>query len=137
MDTHQNQLLGAIATVFDDGEPYVQSLMADIVWAGIVGSPLVPCPVRYSDRERQQQKEEFVKWERDIDLKQQVVKEVGAYTSWDGAVSPREYDEIYKGFGIARTFGGRHCLYGCTRGSGCKKGLIYLTVLEKTALTYR
>jgi mannitol/fructose-specific phosphotransferase system IIA component (Ntr-type) len=103
MDTHQNQLLGAIATVFDDGEPYVQSLMADItadeVWAGIVGSdqsgtPLVPCPVRYSDRELQQQKEEFVKWERDIDLKQQVLKEVGAYTGWDGAVSPREYDEI-------------------------------------------
>ncbi|WEW56950.1 hypothetical protein PRK78_002409 [Emydomyces testavorans] len=102
-DTHQSQLLGAIATVFDDGEPYVQSLITDIitdkVWARIVGSdesgkPLVPCPVRYSEGELQQQKEEFAKWERDIDLKQQVLKEVGAYTGWDGAVSPREYDEI-------------------------------------------
>jgi hypothetical protein len=36
--------------------------------------------------------------------------------------------------GIARTFGSRHCLYGCTRGSGCKKGLIRLTVLEKLLL---
>jgi hypothetical protein len=38
---------------------------------------------------------------------------------------------LYKGFpGIPRTFGGRHCLYGCTRGSGYRKGLVQLTLLE-------
>jgi hypothetical protein len=32
--------------------------------------------------------------------------------------SQRTGNNSYKGLGIARTFGGRHCLYGCTRGFG-------------------
>jgi hypothetical protein len=102
-ETHPSQLLGAVGMVFEDGEPYVQSLLADItadeVWAKIVGTDengrvLVPCPVQYSELELRQQREQFEKWEEDIDRKQEVLKEVGAYTGWHGAVSPNEYDEV-------------------------------------------
>lgn len=101
-DTHQCQLLRAIGTIFDDGEPYIQSLITDLtqkeIWDKIVGNDSrdshIPCPLNYSKDELKAQKDDFVAWEKDIDRKQRIITEIGAYTGWNGAVRPEEYDEI-------------------------------------------
>lgn len=51
----------------------------------------MPCPLVYSDHELSRQKDELARWEKDIERKARVTKEVGAYTGWDGAFSPEEY----------------------------------------------
>jgi len=33
----------------------------------------------------------LAKWEEGVERRSRVIKEVGAYTGWDGAVSPDEY----------------------------------------------
>lgn len=111
-DTHQSQLLGAIGSIFDDGEPYIQSLITSItaedVWGKIVGidsrgNPRMTCPVNYSEDELGMQRDQFAMWEKDIDRRQRVISEIGAYTGWNGAVSPDEYDEMARRLEVAKT----------------------------------
>ncbi|KAK2761259.1 hypothetical protein FQN54_001781 [Arachnomyces sp. PD_36] len=110
-NTHQCQLLQAIGTIFDDGEPYIQSLIADItsteVWEKIVGTsvsgtPHIPCPIHYSEDELRAQRDQFAVWEKDVDRRQQVITEIGAYTGWNGAVSPDEFDEMSRRLDAAK-----------------------------------
>ncbi|KAF2281565.1 kinase-like protein [Westerdykella ornata] len=82
--------------LFDDGEVYVQSLLAQLTepdtWSKVGGS--VSCPLAYTDEERSRQNEELAKWQRDVERKARVIEDVGAYTGWDGAVAHDEYDVV-------------------------------------------
>ncbi|KAL9619929.1 MAG: hypothetical protein Q9160_005486 [Pyrenula sp. 1 TL-2023] len=97
------QILGLIGSTFDDGEPLVRSLLMDLSqrdnWKVVVGedlngSPKISCPLKYSEEEIKAQELEHAKWARDIERKAQVIEELGAYTGWDGAVSPEQYDDM-------------------------------------------
>jgi hypothetical protein len=105
LDTLPGQMFGLIGSVFDDGEAHIQSLLADVaedeIWRKLVGTddrgnPNVPCPLKYSQDDLERQRLEYAKWERDIERKAQILDAVGAYTGWNGAVSPDEYEEVAK-----------------------------------------
>jgi hypothetical protein len=100
-DTLPCQIMSLIGSTFDDGEPYTQSLLAQLTeletWTTVVKNNSqqtleAPYPITYSDQELAGQKEELAKWEKDIECKARVIQEVGAYTGWDGAVPPEDYD---------------------------------------------
>lgn len=102
-ETLAGQILGIIGSIYDDGEPYMQSLLADItkelVWKEVIredenGNLSVPCPFRYSEQDMAKQKMEFAKWEKDVERKTRVLDEIGVCYGWNGAVSPRDYDEV-------------------------------------------
>lgn len=102
-ETLPGQILGMIGSIYDDGEPYVQTLLADItkedVWKEVVGEnengdPGVMCPLRYSEQDLAKQKMEYEKWERDVERKTRVLDEIGVYYGWNGAVSPRDYEVV-------------------------------------------
>ncbi|KAL4945778.1 hypothetical protein BDV06DRAFT_219021 [Aspergillus oleicola] len=110
-DTLLGQIQGMIGSTYDDGEPCVQSLLADLneenVWKQIVGAdedgtPSVPCPVQYSDDERARQRAEYEKWSRDVERKTRVIDEIGVYTGWNGAVPPKDYEEVARRLAIAK-----------------------------------
>lgn len=99
-DTLPCQILGIIGSTFDDAEPHVQSLLADVakeeVWKQLVGTdglgnPNVPCPLKYSEDDLTRQNLEYAKWERDIERKAQIIHEIGVYTGWNrgGGISGR------------------------------------------------
>ncbi|KAF2130889.1 kinase-like protein [Dothidotthia symphoricarpi CBS 119687] len=95
------QIMSRIGSVFGDGEAYVQSMLTRLaepeVWEKVVkingqDPTRVPCPLVYSDYELSKQRDDLAKWEKDVERKARVMKEVGTYTGWDGAVLPKEYD---------------------------------------------
>jgi hypothetical protein len=97
------QVMSLIGSIFDDGEPYVQSLLSQLTepetWKTVIKNTMqnaseVPCPLRYSDAELSIQRKELAKWELDIERKTRIIAEVGAYTGWDGAVPPEEYSTM-------------------------------------------
>jgi hypothetical protein len=100
-DTLSCQIISLIGSTFDEGEPYTQSLLAQLtgseIWRAATKSNFsqyldVPCPITYSDQELAKQEEELAKWGKGIERKARVVQEVGAYTGWDGAVSSEDYN---------------------------------------------
>ena len=102
-DTITCQIMNLIGSIFDDGEAYVQHLLSQLaqpeVWSTIVKTnektaAEVPCPLEYSDEELLKQKDDLAKWERSIELKSRIIDEIGAYTGWDGAVSPDKYSAM-------------------------------------------
>lgn len=100
------EILALAGSVFDDGEAYLQSLLARCTdaetWAKISKSQH-GCPLSYSDAEMTKQAEAMAKWERDVELKAHIIREVGAYTGWDGAVSPEEFESVSKLLAKIRT----------------------------------
>lgn len=95
------QILGLVGSTFDDGEAYVQKTLSELaepeIWQKILGQngqEVVRCPLVYSAEQLSKQEIELTKWERDIERKARVLEEVGAYTGWDGAVLPDEYDIV-------------------------------------------
>ncbi|KAF2426322.1 hypothetical protein EJ08DRAFT_671908 [Tothia fuscella] len=96
-DTLPCQIMGLVGSVFDDGEVYIQWLLSQLIepdiWKQVVPSD-TPCPLVYSEEALSKQKEELAKWEKDIERKAGVITEVGAYTGWDGAISPEEFDIV-------------------------------------------
>lgn len=97
-DTLPGQILTLIGSVFDDGEAYVQNLLAQLtepeVWKKVVQSDDQSCcPLGYSEQDLSKQRDELAKWEKDVERKARVIEEIGAYTGWDGAVPPDEYFE--------------------------------------------
>jgi hypothetical protein len=110
-ETLPGQILGTIGSTYDDGEPYVQSLLADIteeqVWKQVVGvdgngNPNVLCPLRYSEQDIAKFKMEYAKWEKDVERKAQVLEEIGVYVGWNGAVSPHDYNEVVRRLAVAK-----------------------------------
>lgn len=102
-DTLPCQIMTLIGSIFDDGEPYVQSLLSQLAepetWSKVVKNNLsedakVSCPLKYTDAELETQQKELGKWELDIERRARVIQEVGAYTGWDGAVPPEEYNDM-------------------------------------------
>jgi hypothetical protein len=107
----QSEILSLIGSIFDDGEPHVQKLLADLtrddVWKQLVGEDdhgnlRVPCPLDYTQHDLDKQDEEYAKWERDVERKARVLDEIGVYTGWNGAVSPGDYDEVVRRVELAR-----------------------------------
>lgn len=110
-ETLQSELLSLIGSIFDDGEPHVQKLLADLarddIWKQIVGedghgNASVLCPLRYSEEDLNKQNYAYAKWERDVERKAQVLDEIGVYPGWNGAVSPGDYEEVVRRLGIAK-----------------------------------
>ncbi|KAJ0424437.1 kinase-like domain-containing protein [Aspergillus carlsbadensis] len=110
-ETLPGQILGMVGSIYDDGEPYVQSLLSDVseeaIWKQVVGAgenddASVPCPLIYSEQERSRQKEEYAKWERDVERKTRVLNELGVYPGWNGAVSPQDYGEVVRRLSAAK-----------------------------------
>ncbi|RDW93617.1 uncharacterized protein DSM5745_00939 [Aspergillus mulundensis] len=106
-ETLPGQILGLIGSIFDDGEPYVQSVLAEIAqgrtWKQTIADnaeeagqqpSVADCPLQYSERELADQQKQLQKWSRDIERKAQVLDEIGAYTGWNGAVPLSDYEEV-------------------------------------------
>lgn len=103
-DTLTCQILTLAGAIFDDGEAYVQDLLSELTkpetWKTVMKSVRktaaeIPCPLAYSDQERLRHETELLKWERGVEMKAQIIEEIGAYTGWDGAVSPNDYSTMY------------------------------------------
>ncbi|KAJ5360878.1 Aminoglycoside phosphotransferase [Penicillium concentricum] len=110
-ETLPGQILGAIGSTYDDGEPYVQSLLADITeehaWKQVVGvdendNPSVLCPLKYSEQDKAKFKAEYAKCEKDVERKSRVLEEIGVYIGWNGAVSPHDYNEVVRRLAVAK-----------------------------------
>jgi hypothetical protein len=81
-----------------------QRMVSGNRWLGVDenGDASVPCPLKYSEQEHSLQKEEYAKWERDIERKGRVLDEIGLYAGWNGAVSPQDYDEVVRRLAAAK-----------------------------------
>ncbi|KAI9039219.1 phosphotransferase family protein [Aspergillus affinis] len=110
-DSLQAELLRLIGAVFDGGEPYIQRLLAiasrDEIWPKVVGedddgNPKEPCPLYYSQRDLETQDQDFEKWARDIERKQELLDEVGVSSGWDGDVPADQYDELIRRLDVAK-----------------------------------
>jgi hypothetical protein len=97
-DTLPCQIMALVGSTFDDGEVYVQSLLSRLavpeIWSKFSSDH--PCPIVYSEEQLLEQEEDLAKWERDIERKARVIKDVGAYTGWDGAVSAEDFETVTK-----------------------------------------
>lgn len=103
------QILRLVGSTFDDGEAYVQKTLSALAeaetWQKILDEndqKLVRCPLVYSAEQLSKQQIELAKWERDVERKARVLKEIGVYTGWDGAVLPDEYDHVSEALERAR-----------------------------------
>jgi hypothetical protein len=105
------QIMNLVGSSFDDGEAYVQNLLSQLAkqetWEAVIKAnghdpASIPCPLTYSDEDARKQEEALNKWEKDVERKAQVIGEVGAYTGWDGAVPPEDYDEVSEKLKAAR-----------------------------------
>ncbi|KAL4912637.1 hypothetical protein BDW62DRAFT_214836 [Aspergillus aurantiobrunneus] len=87
---YEIDILGTVGFIYNDGEPYVQSLLANLtedrVWKQVVGMNTA--------MQAERQKAEYAKWEKDVERKARVFDETGVYTGWNGAVPPGDYYEI-------------------------------------------
>ena len=99
----QAEIFSLIRSIFDDGEPQVQKLLdtiaRDDIWKQFVGEdkhgkPCISCPLYYTEHELNRQREEYAKWERDIERKESILEEIGMYTGWNGAVRPKDYADV-------------------------------------------
>jgi hypothetical protein len=97
------QIMNLVGSTFDDGEAYGQTLLSQLAkqetWEAVIKATghdpaSVPCPLRYSDEDPKKQEDAMSKWEKDVERKARVIGEVGAYTGWDGAVPPEDFDEV-------------------------------------------
>lgn len=61
------------------------------------GDVEVTCPLKYSEEELAKQRQELARLEADIERKARVIQGIGAYTGWDRAVLPEDYNEMSKG----------------------------------------
>ncbi|OJJ42503.1 hypothetical protein ASPZODRAFT_105245 [Penicilliopsis zonata CBS 506.65] len=105
-DTLPGQILGITGSIYDDGEAYVQRLLTEVtkadVWKQIVGEDNIPCPLHYSKQDMAKQQSEYAKWERDVEYKARVLDALGVYTGWNGAVSPKDYDQMAQRLAVVK-----------------------------------
>ncbi|KAJ8116979.1 hypothetical protein OPT61_g1714 [Boeremia exigua] len=99
------QVMNLVGSIFDDGEAYVQTLLSQLAkpetWEDVIkanghDAASVPCPLKYSDEDVKKQEDAMIKWEKDVERKARVISEVGAYTGWDGAVPPEDFDKVFE-----------------------------------------
>ncbi|OAL74724.1 hypothetical protein A7D00_0318 [Trichophyton violaceum] len=97
-DTLVSRLTGLAGSLFTDGEPVVLGYLMQAVdrWGEIVGrdatgDPVIPCPITFTDAERTKQQIDQEKWKKGVELMDEVVQSLGAYSGWDGFVSHDDY----------------------------------------------
>ncbi|KAL4911208.1 hypothetical protein BDW74DRAFT_164780 [Aspergillus multicolor] len=90
-ETLPGQILGLIGSIFDDGEPYVQSLLSDLVraenWKALAPNEDAVCPLQYSEQELADQRTQLEKWSKD---------------GWNSAVPPSDYDGVVRRLAAAK-----------------------------------
>ncbi|KAI9702629.1 MAG: hypothetical protein M1820_006135 [Bogoriella megaspora] len=86
-ETSQFELMVLIGSTFDNGEPYVQSLLSQAAapetWEKLISisygkDAKIMCPPSYHEDELDKQQSELAKWERDLERKARVLDEVSA-----------------------------------------------------------
>ncbi|EAU34264.1 hypothetical protein ATEG_05195 [Aspergillus terreus NIH2624] len=90
------QIMGLSGSIFSDGEPVVEGMLMRLEeqWSTHVGSS-VPCPLSFSELERDRQREDEALWNRSVVLMDEFLTRVGAYRGWDGWVYHDNYDQFY------------------------------------------
>lgn len=89
------QIMGLSGSIFSDGEPVVEGMLMRLEeqWSTHVGSS-VPCPLSFSELERDRQREDEALWNRSVVLMDEFLTRVGAYRGWDGWVYHDNYDRM-------------------------------------------
>ncbi|CAI7631335.1 unnamed protein product [Penicillium palitans] len=90
------QITGLSGSLFGDGEPIVQGMLIRLQeeWATYIGS-YVPCPLSFTEEDKQKQKEDEKRWASGVVLMEEFLDQVGIYRGWDGWVNHSDY-EYYK-----------------------------------------
>ena len=106
------QIMVMIGAINGDGEPYLQSLLTQLsdpdIWKEVVRAASgdtddVPCPLAYTSEALSKQEEDMTKWAEAIEKKARVIEELGAYTGWNGAVMPDQFDQMKEALQNAKT----------------------------------
>jgi hypothetical protein len=94
-DSLPGQIMGLSGSIFSDGEPVVKGMLMRLEeqWSAHVGSS-VPCPLSFSESERDRQREDEALWNRSVVLMDEFLTRVGAYRGWDGWVNRDNYDRM-------------------------------------------
>ncbi|KAJ5972391.1 Aminoglycoside phosphotransferase [Penicillium vulpinum] len=95
-DSLAGQITGLSGSLFSDGEPIVQGMLIKLQeeWTTYVGSS-VPCPLSFTEEDKQKQKDDERKWASGVVLMEEFLDQVGVYRGWDGWVNHSSY-EHYK-----------------------------------------
>ncbi|KAH8589704.1 kinase subdomain-containing protein [Bisporella sp. PMI_857] len=102
---NRNSLTTAMAnlagSIFTDGEPVLLGYLikATEEWSTIVGvdssgNPLLPCPISYTEDQKQQQREMEMKWKLGVVLMDNLIEDLGVYSGWNGLVNHRDYEAM-------------------------------------------
>ncbi|KAL4951357.1 hypothetical protein BDW69DRAFT_40550 [Aspergillus filifer] len=99
-DSMEAYIMTLIGYTFDDGEPHVQYLLSNLtqedVWKKTVGvdgdgNVIVPCPLKYSEKEMTKHEAQYNRWCTDVQRRRNVLRQLGVSVGWDGAVDPDWY----------------------------------------------
>jgi hypothetical protein len=95
-DSLAGQITGLSGSLFSDGEPIVQGMLIKLQeeWATYTGST-VPCPLSFTEKDKEKQKEDEEKWASGVVLMEDFLDQVGVYRGWDGWMNHNNY-EHYK-----------------------------------------
>ena len=94
--TLPGKITALAGVIFSDGEPALQEMLIRLQdkWATTVDSS-IPCPLSFTPEERAEQRDLLDAWNKSIELKHDVLSEMGEYDEWDGWVNHKNY-KIYK-----------------------------------------
>ncbi|KAJ5783417.1 Aminoglycoside phosphotransferase [Penicillium psychrosexuale] len=94
-DSLLGQITGLSGSLFSDGEPIVQGMLIRLQeeWATHVGSS-IPCPLSFTDEDKEKQKEDERKWASSVVLLEEFLDQVGVYRGWDGWVNHGSYEHF-------------------------------------------
>jgi hypothetical protein len=99
--TLPTQIIVLAGSIVDEGEVAMKRMLVNASqrWSQIVGTdergePSVQCPLSYSEEDIKELEEEEAKWIKSIELKNDLIKALGAYPSWDGWVKNDEFDAM-------------------------------------------
>lgn len=98
-ETHQGQIHHRVEYIHLDAEPVALGHLMKIEekWGELVGEdpqgrPVVPCPIEFSDEERERQKTDKEMWQECVEVMESLLDLIGAPRWWDGHVNNDEYE---------------------------------------------
>ncbi|PWY91337.1 hypothetical protein BO94DRAFT_573791, partial [Aspergillus sclerotioniger CBS 115572] len=97
------QITGLAGSIFSDGEPIVQGMLMRLQeeWPSSTGLS-IPCPLSFTAKEKETQREEAEKWATGVELMEKFLHQVGAYRGWDGWVNHDNYEHYKERFDRCR-----------------------------------